>query len=397
MLTDDADPRIQRGPRLRPVSGPDDPRPMTKRTLLLMSHAMEQAFDAVDDDVPGLVVGLFQRREYFDVEANRYAELARAGHTVLVAFTGSVDGLPPGVHGTQLAADDPRSEEWVLILLRGDYATSLAATDRHESSGDEATLQGSRTFDASWTFRRRFAAEHARAVLSELCPDLPTTLAEQALAHVARTDSIPVSDVEARLAIAAEHLVRALEVGGRHNTRLRRELAASTALAELDQLTGLSNRHYLERFLGDQDTPADLLAMLVDVDDLKTVNDSFGHAAGDAVLAAVARVLRECSRVGDVVVRWGGDEFMVLIPDPGMTSAASLLALGERLAVAVAATHPEPPWDGLSISVSIGISPAPRTRLPLPQLDAALYEVKRDGKGHAGLPPALAAHPSRVG
>ena len=103
----------------------------------------------------------------------------------------------------------------------------------------------------------------------------------------------------------------------------------------------------------------------------------------------MARVLRERSRAGDVVVRWGGDEFLVLIPDPGPTSTTSLLALGERLAVAVSAAHPVAPWEDLRISVSIGISPAPRTRLPLTQLDAALSEVKKAGKGHAGLPPTL--------
>jgi PleD family two-component response regulator len=62
--------------------------------------------------------------------------------------------------------------------------------------------------------------------------------------HVRASAAIKVTDVEARLVVAAEHLVHALDVGHRRNTRLAADLAASTALAELDQLTGLSNRHY---------------------------------------------------------------------------------------------------------------------------------------------------------
>ncbi len=365
---------------------------MSKRTLMLMSHAMEHAFDdGHDEGRPGLVLALFQRREYFDVEAERYAELARAGHTVIVAFTGDSDGLPTGVNVVQLAPDDPRAHRWVLLLLREGVATSLDAVDRHEASGAERTLQGSRTFDATWTFRRWLAVDHATTLLDDLANDLLYGVVQTAREHIEATAALEVTDVETRLVVAAEHLVHALEAGGRHNNRLTAALAASHVAVELDQLTGLSNRHYLERFLGDQDAPADLVAMLVDVDDLKTVNDTWGHEAGDAVLTAVARVMREQSRAGDVLIRWGGDEFLLLLPHPGAGTPGELLAMGERLAVAVGLAHPAPPWAHLALSVSIGVCPAPRTSLPVAQLDAALYGVKRARKGHAGLAVSVPA------
>lgn len=147
-------------------------------------------------------------------------------------------------------------------------------------------------------------------MLGQIADDLPAEVVQTALGHLDDASAIEVSDAEDRLASAAEHLVDALEAGGRRYRRLQRDLAETSTKAEQDQLTGLHNRHYLERFLGSQTTPAALLVMLVDVDDLKTVNDTCGHAAGDAVLTAVARVLRGVSRDGDVVVRWGGDEFM---------------------------------------------------------------------------------------
>jgi diguanylate cyclase (GGDEF)-like protein len=369
---------------------PRAPASSTKRALLVLSHAMERAFDTVahdpDDDGPGLVIGLFQRREYFDVEASRYAALAAAGHTVIAAFAGSSDGLPPDVQAVTFTDQDPRADEWVLLLVRGAYATSLVAHDTFDLSSGEMSLQGSRLFQAEWTFHREVALVEARAQLDSLAPDLPPVVRSNALRRIEHSGAIPVSGVENRLAMAADHLIASVENGQRRLTRLRSELETTHLLAERDQLTGLNNRHYLERFLGSDDGPADLLALLVDVDDLKRVNDVYGHEAGDAVLSTVATTLREHSRPGDVVVRWGGDEFLVLVPGLRHENA---LEVGERLARAVASRHLPPPWEVLSPSVSIGMCWTPRTSLPLDRLDAALYSVKRSGKGHAALDPAF--------
>ena len=86
-------------------------RACTKRTLLLVSHAMERAFDAADQDVSGLVVGQFQRREYFDREAAAYAALAASRHTVIVGFTGPTADLPAGVQAVAFDQDDPRARD----------------------------------------------------------------------------------------------------------------------------------------------------------------------------------------------------------------------------------------------------------------------------------------------
>lgn len=132
------------------------------------------------------------------------------------------------------------------------------------------------------------------------------------------------------------------------------------------------------------DRATDLLTLLVDVDNLKTVNDTHGHQAGDAVLTAIAITLRDHSRPGDVVVRWGGDEFLILAPG---VSAENGLSFAERLVQAVRATHPAAPWNGLSLSVSVGVCPTHRTTIPIGRLDEALYAVKQAGKGHAALAP----------
>ncbi len=357
--------------------------PATKRSLLVLSHAMERAFDApTEGEEPGLVIALFQRREHFDIEAARYAALAAQGHIVLLGFVGDTTGLPPGVHAVSLAEDSLLARSWVLALVRGPYATSLDAEDLRDLAVGETTFEASRLFAARWTFRRSVALSSAADRLTQLAPYLPREVVASAHRLITASAGLAVSPVEERLAAAADHLVSSVDAGQRRSNALRVALTGVQELAERDQLTGLSNRHFLERYLGSTDRAADLLVMLVDVDDLKVANDVHGHAAGDAVLRTVADVLRAHSRPGDVVLRWGGDEFLVLAPDMDGTAG---LAWGQRLADAVRATSPAPPWEHLPLSVSVGVCATQRTTLPLDRLDQALYQVKRAGKGHAAL------------
>lgn len=372
----------------------------TKRALLVASHALERAFEDVDasgasidsDGLAssgkvgdeGLIIGFFQRREYFDVEAARYAALAAQGHTVVVAFTGSTDHVPDGVTAVELAEDDPRAGDWVLTMVRGAFAATLSARDIHQLSATEATLQASRLFLSWFTLRRHLALEGTRTHLDHLAPQLPVAVLTRARACIGASAVLPVSRVEDRLADAADHLLRSVDAGYQRATVLRLELESTKSVAERDQLTGLHNRHYLERYLGEGDRPVDLLALLVDVDGLKHVNDTYGHEAGDALLRCVAHTLASNTRPGDVLIRWGGDEFLLLVPN---VDADTGLRYGERLAMAIGAGQVDPPWEQLTPSASIGVSPTRQTPLPMAQLDAALYHVKRHSKGHAALPP----------
>jgi diguanylate cyclase (GGDEF)-like protein len=356
----------------------------SKRALMVLSHAVERAFDAVPDEdgPPGLVLAYFQLRSHFDVERRRYAALAAAGHVVVVVFAGPTDGMPEGVHCVGVPDEDERARDWVLVTVREWCATALVCTDAHALATSELTLEASRSFRAAWTFRRAAALSCARTQLGRLAAELDPQVMRSALACIAASEARPVLQGEAQLAAAAEHLMTSVDRGQRRATRLRLELQDSRSRAERDQLTGLYNRHFLERFLGEEDRPADLLLLLVDMDGLKGINDRHGHAGGDAALQAVARTLVASSRPGDVCVRWGGDEFLLLAP---FTTPAVGLAFAERLVQAVSYTVPGPPWHALELSVSIGVCPSQRTTLPLAKLDEALQAVKRTGKGRAVL------------
>ncbi len=334
----------------------------------------------------GLLIAFFQQREYFDHEAARYASVAAKGHTVIVAFTGDVDSVPDGVTAVSLSPDDAHADDWVLTMVRGAFAATLTARDLHELSPGEATLETSRLFTSWTTVRRHLALEDGRMHLESLASQLPPDVLARARAQIDASIALPVSDVEDRLAGAADYLLRAVDAGYQRAAGLRRELELAKSLAERDQLTGLHNRHYLERFLGRGEHPADLLALLVDVDGLKSINDGHGHEAGDAVLRCVAETLRTNTRPGDVLVRWGGDEFLLLVP---RLNAVAGLSFGERLAQAIAAARVDDPWSHLQPSASIGVSPASRTPVSMAQLDAALHHVKHNRKGHAALAPSL--------
>lgn len=339
---------------------------------------MERAFDLGSG---GLLVALFQERVNFDVEAERYAALVAGGTLVVVAFCGDTDDLPPGVHAVPLDDGDPLKDEWALVLLAGQLGMTLVATDLRRLAVGERSLQASRMFQAQWSFRRQAAAEQATRLLDALADRLSPDAVARAHAHIAASMDQPESAVEVQLAAAAEHLVSSVDAGARRAAQLKAEVETQQLLAEHDHLTGLHNRLYLERFL-DGDPVGGTAVLLVDVDGLKGLNDDLGHLAGDAAIAAVARALRICSRPGDVLVRWGGDEFLLLLPG---ADAAAALAVGERLTRLVAASPLPDPWGDRPLSVSVGVCGDTAQRLPMEALDAALSAAKQDGKGRARL------------
>lgn len=293
--------------------------------------------------------------------------------------------FPTGVTAVRLPEDDDEAQDWVVAVVRGGYAATMVARDIHQLSSMEVTLEASRLFMSWSTMRRQAALEDIRARVERLAPRLPPAVAARARVHVDACARTPASAVEDRLGGAADHLLSSIDAGYQRANALRLELESTRSMAERDQLTGLNNRHYLERYLGTGDRPTDLVALLIDVDGLKQVNDGLGHEAGDALLRCVATTLRDNSRPGDIVVRWGGDEFLLLVPH---LSAEDGLRYGERMCHAIAAGVVDDPWRSVKPSASIGVSPARRTPLPMAQLDAALYQSKRIGGGLATLAPS---------
>jgi two-component system cell cycle response regulator len=173
----------------------------------------------------------------------------------------------------------------------------------------------------------------------------------------------------------------------RYASELRESVNSTLALAVIDELTGLYNRRYMDRhlavMLGKADAKGGTLAlMMLDMDHFKSVNDTHGHDAGDAVLREFAARLRRSIRGIDLACRFGGEEFAVLMPDIDHAMAESI---AERVRNGVA----DRKFDigngiELALTVSVGISlndaPEATPEHMLKRADIALYRAKREGR-----------------
>ncbi|WP_181770391.1 GGDEF domain-containing protein [Amycolatopsis pittospori] len=179
----------------------------------------------------------------------------------------------------------------------------------------------------------------------------------------------------------------------REHERLSAEHGAITQQALQDPLTGLPNRRALDEKLRSLASSADaqpLAVALVDLDGFKDVNDKQSHAEGDNVLRVIASTLRDALRGDDVVARYGGDEFIVLLP--GAPASAAKQALGRS--VNAVASLPHHLSHGVTLSVGlVSLRPQERAEQVLARADAAMYQAKRGGGNQVSSVNSMAIDP----
>lgn len=182
------------------------------------------------------------------------------------------------------------------------------------------------------------------------------------------------------------------------------EIARLSRLATVDPLTGAHNRRAMERLLAGQASgvaPTDatgapdaataperpMSVIMADIDHFKHVNDTYGHLTGDLVLKQVATLLSSVLRAGDAVVRYGGEEFLVVLPGVAATRA---FAIAERARLAVEAAEFHLHELTFHISISMGVAqarPGEARDSLVERADAALYEAKNGGRNRSVVAP----------
>ena len=318
------------------------------------------------------------------------AALARIGLGQMPQALQVLEGLLLGYRASGASADE-------AVALR-EFAEAFANADNlpvalklfHRERELAAQMMAANRDAALAALRQRFDREAQQRRLEQLAGE--SRLISAQLDNRAAMQQVWAAGAAAlllALALLALMVRRVRDL----NRRLESNQAFLRAQSHRDPLTGLSNRRGLHDAAAARglDLHFEGALLLVDIDHFKRVNDGHGHAAGDVVLVEVARRLAEVVRGDDVLVRWGGEEFLICLPG---VDAEHAQALAQRVLQAVGAEPvalPAPAGGTLRVTASIGYGcfPLPPARLPLSLerainlADMALYTAKNQGRNCA--------------
>lgn len=241
--------------------------------------------------------------------------------------------------------------------------------------------------EATETLRGRLASEATNQVASEdafggaatPASTAPGDDLELASAWVAQAETLAEQSDSKQKRSELVAMLRRLRDS---RDRIRGQINELRHLANRDSLTGCHTRRaffeeFDEQWATAQRGKAELSCLLLDIDHFREVNTKHGHPIGDAVLAGVAKIILSTVRGGDVVCRYGGEEFAILLPQTSLDTATEA---GERLRLAVAAAN----YQGIRVTISVGAAHSAAGALDpgmlIEQADRCLYAAKRRGR-----------------
>jgi diguanylate cyclase (GGDEF)-like protein len=287
-----------------------------------------------------------------------------------------------------------RAADWLPAPAWVVYAVDAAGIRTFGARGLTATLEAPAAAVAQWVLKHgevctamdigadpRFGGAGTAAVIA-----FPLDCRGRTAGVLVGLDRTPSSRAPRFTASTEAALLRALEPGAIALDNALR-VARAEALSVTDDLTQLYNSRYLSQVLRRETKRASrsgrpLSLLFIDLDGFKSVNDSHGHLSGSRALVEAAGLIRLSARETDVVARFGGDEFALILPDTGSEGAA---AVGERIRDRIDA-HRFLQADGFDIhlTVSVGVATLPdvaaSTEGLIQAADEAMYQVKEHGK-----------------
>ena len=352
----------QGGPSIAPSSRRPDPAPGSENeaaldTLGAILRAFGQsAFDVAELDAAGV-------RKLFE----------RWSQHVLVAAP-----LDPEADG-----EEPARRDW-----RG-LRQLVTAHRKREAAFVETSMANLR--NAIWsivgTVNRAASQDKSDGVLArERLSSLRSALQNKDVEALRREVTVTAGALEKALAEQQKRQEQRLAEFASHVRALGEELETAKREGTIDPLTRLPNRACFDDFLGRMASLTALVGrsislMMVDVDRFKSINDALGHQAGDVAIRAIADCLvRRFPRRGDLVARYGGDEFAVVLRD---TDRKDALMLAQRLVESARETKIVHQGKSIPVSVSVGVAFLDGDDTPesaLSRADAALYQAKSAGR-----------------
>jgi diguanylate cyclase (GGDEF)-like protein len=287
-----------------------------------------------------------------------------------------------------------RAAEWLPAPAWVVYAIDASGVRSFAARGVTPTLEAVAVAVGQWVLKRgevctaMNVAEDSRfgGLMPAAAIALPLECRGKTVGALVGLDRTPASREPRLLASTQEALLRALEPGAIALDNALR-VARAEALSVTDDLTQLYNSRYLSQVLRRETKRASrsgrpLSLLFIDLDGFKSINDTHGHLYGSRALVEAAGLIRISARETDVVARFGGDEFALILPDTGSEGAA---AVGERIRDRVN-EHAFLHGDGLDIhlTVSVGVATLPdvaaSTEGLIQAADEAMYHVKEHGK-----------------
>jgi diguanylate cyclase (GGDEF)-like protein len=322
-----------------------------------------------------------QRRE-FEHRLHRAFELVQTEHSALgIVRDALAETLQPEQHGELLISDSSVAHlERVVATSPEPARTGCNVTDPHECPAIRRNAQmvfaNNRVFETCPYLRNR-----TEEPCSALCMPISIMGRTTGVLHiVGPADDVPADNQWRALATLAS--ATGDELG------LIRAFATKHQQANTDTLTGLENRRSLEARIPGIVARGDFSVAFIDIDRFKPLNDSHGHETGDRALRLFADVLRSALRPDDIAARWGGEEFVVVLPGIGAENAVPVVErIRDRLRNALSSGAVP------GFTVSCGLSDSNRAQSfqeAVAQADDALLSAKRSGRNRV----ELAAHKS---
>ncbi len=312
----------------------------------------------------------------------------------------------------ELGADHATVGAWLLSRWNLPENLQAALAGSHDAAGAEqyellarSVAAGSRIAEI-WTNPNTAGASICSQVAAHAILGIPADRFEKLLAEIAIdlpevTQNLDIdiggSSVINNLLDEARQALVELNLQAQQQTRLIQ------IQAQRDELTALFNRSYLNEFLPQEfelcrQTSQSLTVIFLDIDNFKLINDTYGHQGGDAVLISVARVLQTATRNFDTVVRYGGDEFVIVLPN---TSEQVAKMVSERICSAVAGRpHKVDDDKTIQVTVSVGCAhfsvrhPFDSSADLLEAADRCLYAAKDSGRNRVVTHDTLVRQPA---